>query len=119
VTSEPADRRADIAAFLKGLNQREKLVVLAYLSNDTMISARIPNLAAAVLEMHRSCHRLELLKLARGSDSRLGHVLKRKARRPQRLADHMDRWRILRVDDNVIWLGMEGRGDAKGASDLA
>ena len=64
MTNEFAERRKKIIAFLNGLTQREKLVVLACLSNDAAISARIPDLAKTVFELQRAHYRAELLALA-------------------------------------------------------
>src|SRR5262245_34742834 len=64
MTNEFAERRKKIIAFLNGLTQREKLVVLACLSNDAAISARIPDLAKTVFDMQRTHYRAELLALA-------------------------------------------------------
>src|SRR5690242_8597275 len=60
--NELGKRRSEIIRFLGGLTDREKLIALAYLANDQMISARIPGLANTIMDMHRAHHRSALLK---------------------------------------------------------
>jgi hypothetical protein len=89
-------RRAEIIAFLKGLSERERLVALTYLSNDAAISAGVPDLARAVLGMHRSCYRRELLQLVdKGPNLDLRILARRKGCRIQRVVGPQERWRII------------------------
>jgi len=69
--NEFAERRRKIIGFLNGLSQREKLLVLACLSNDTAVHARIPSLTKTVLDMQRTHYRVELLALAETERSNL------------------------------------------------
>ncbi len=103
MASEFGKRRNEIMSFLKALNEREKLVVLAYLSNDAAIGACVPNLAGSILEMHRRYHRLELLKLAETERPTLdlGFLARRKGCRLERAAGLPGRWRIRRLHGNV------------------
>jgi hypothetical protein len=55
-------RRSEIIQFLGALTDREKLLALAYLANDRMISARIPGLANTIMDMHRAHHRSAILE---------------------------------------------------------
>jgi hypothetical protein len=104
MASEFGKRRNEIISFLKALNERERLVVLAYLSNDAAIGVRVPNLAASILEMHRRYHKLELLKLAETEHPTLdlGFLARRKGCRLERAACQPDRWRIHHLHDNVV-----------------
>jgi hypothetical protein len=103
MASEFGKRRNEIIAFLKGLNARERLVVLAYLSNDAAIGARVPNLAGSIVEMHRRYHKLELLKLAQTEHHTvdLGLLARRKGCRLEGVAGLPDRWRIRRLHGDV------------------
>jgi hypothetical protein len=94
----------EIISFLKGLSEREKLVVLAHLSNDAAIGARIPNLATSVVEMHRRNYKLELLKLAEAEHPTLDlrFLARRKGCRLERTSGLPDRWRIRRLHENVV-----------------
>ena len=71
MTNEFAERRRKIIGFLNGLSQREKLMVLACLSNDAAIHAKIPDLSKTVLDMQRSHYRAELHALAETERSNL------------------------------------------------
>ena len=110
--TEFAKRRAEIMTFLKGLNEREKLVVLAHLSNDAVISARIPDLARTVLDMHHAYHKLELLKLVEAEHSNLDleFLARRKGCRLERAEGPADRWRIVQADKRGVRLGPGGSG---------
>jgi hypothetical protein len=82
--------------FLKGLSEREKLIVLAYLSNDAGICARAPHLASAVMDMRRSYNKRQVIQLAAAEASNLGLELlaRRKGCRLQRVTGPGNRWRI-------------------------
>ena len=97
MTKEFAERRAKIIAFLTGLTPREKLIVLACLSNDATISARIPDLAKTVLDMQRAQHSLELRALAETARSNLELRLlaRRKGCRLEPSDGSADLWRIV------------------------
>ena len=109
MATEFGKRRAEIMTFLKGLSEREKLVVLSYLSNDAAICARVPNLARTVLDMHRSYHKLELLQLAETEHPNLDleFLARRKGCRLERADGPGDRWRILQVDNRGCSTGIE------------
>jgi hypothetical protein len=96
-------RRTEMMTFLRGLSSSEKLVALAYLSNDPAIGARVPNLASAILEMHRHYHKRELRRLAETEqpiiDLRL--LARRKGCRLERVFGLPDRWRIHRLQGNI------------------
>jgi hypothetical protein len=98
-------RRAEIMAFLGGLSEREKLIVLTYLSNDAAIGARIPELPRTVLDMRRSLHRAELLKLAADNCNVDLQLL---ARRKGCLLEQRpgDRWRIASCTNRKTGLGI-------------
>ena len=112
MASELGRRRAEIMTFLKGLSEREKLVVLAYLSNDAGICARAPHLARTVLDMHRSYNEGQVIQLAATEASNLDLELlaRRKGCRLQRVAGPGDRWRILPADDRGARLAIEEHG---------
>jgi hypothetical protein len=96
MTNEPGRRRAEIMTFLGQLSGREKLVALAYLANDAGISARIPDLARTVQEMHRAYHRVELLKITtERSNLDLQFLARRKGCNLRRVEGPGDRWRII------------------------
>ena len=120
MATEFGKRRAEIVAFLKGLSAREKLVVLSYLSNDAAICARVPNLARAILDMHRSHHKLELLQLVETErpNINLEFLARRKGCRLERVAGLADRWRIFRVHDRVTRLTAEEHGPKRSALTL-
>ena len=101
MTREFGKRHAEIMSFLSGLSEREKLVVLTYLGNDPAISARIPNLARTVLDMHRAHHRAELLKLVETEhhNLELAFLARRKGCRLVRATGVEDRWCILSTHD--------------------
>jgi len=101
MTKEFAERRAKIIAFLTGLTPREKLIVLACLSNDATISARIPDLAKTVLDMHRAQHSVELRALAETARSNLELRLlaRRKGCRLEPADRPADLWRIVYPGD--------------------
>jgi hypothetical protein len=111
MASEFGKRRAEIMSFLKGLSERERLVVLTCICNDPTISARIPNLARAVLEMHRAYHKNELLKLVEAEHSNvdLEFLARRKGCRLQRVAGSSDRWCIRWVQANLARSRTEGQ----------
>jgi hypothetical protein len=96
-------RRSEIISFLKGLNEREKLVVLAFLSNDGAIGARVPGLTASIVEMHRRHHKYDLLKLAEAKQPTLdlGLLARRKGCKLERAVGLPDCWRIRRLAGNV------------------
>jgi hypothetical protein len=112
MASEFGKRRAEIMSFLKGLDEREKLVVLTYLSNDAAISARIPNLARTVLDMHRAYHKFELLEFVEGEHSNLDleFLARRKGCRLEHAKGPGDRWRIVQAGDRGVRLGLVGSG---------
>jgi hypothetical protein len=99
-------RRTEIMAFLGGLSEREKLIVLTYLSNDAAINARIaPELASTVLDMRRSLHRAELLKLAAdNSNVDLQLLARRKGCRLEQRPG--DRWHIASCSNRNAGLGI-------------
>jgi len=101
MTNEFAERRAKIIGFLTGLTPREKLVVLACLSNDAAISARIPDLAKTVLDMQRAQHSVELRALAETARSNLElRLLARcKGCRLEPADRPADLWRIVYAGD--------------------
>jgi hypothetical protein len=109
MATEFGQRRVEILAFLKALSAREKVVVLSFLSNDATICARLPNLASAIQDMHRSYHKLELLQLAGTESSNLSleFLARRKRCRLERVGPHGDCWRILRTDHRPIRVGLE------------
>ena len=117
MATEFGKRRAEIMTFLKGLSAREKLVVLSYLSNDAAICARVPNLARAILDMHRSYYKLELLQLADTEHPNLDleFLARRKGCRLERAEGSGDRWRIFEVDDRGARLRIEERGAKRAA----
>jgi hypothetical protein len=102
--NEFGKRRAEIMSFLDGLSEREKLIVLAYLSNDAAIGARVPSLPAAILDMHRHYHKRELLKLAEMQRPTLdlGFLARRKGCRLERAAGLPARWHIRRLHESVL-----------------
>jgi hypothetical protein len=111
MATELGRRRAEIVTFLKGLSEREKLLVLAYLSHDAGICARAPNLANTVLDMRRSHNRLETIQLARAEASNLDleFLARRKGCRLERVVGQADRWRIFPVHDRVARTNAEER----------
>jgi hypothetical protein len=108
MATEFGKRRAEILTFLKGLSAREKLVVLSFLSNDAMICTRVPNLALAILDMHRSYHKLELRQLVESEHSNLNlaFLARRKGCRLERIGSQGDSWRILRAGHVPVRLSM-------------
>ena len=112
MTTEFGKRRTEILAFLKTLDKREKLVVLSFLSNDATICARVPNLASAILDMHRAYHKLELLQPVETEHPRINlEVLaRRKGCRVERIAEHGDCWRILRLGHGPVRLSLVDHG---------
>jgi hypothetical protein len=83
-------------AFLSGLTAREKLIALTYLANDAGVSARIPDLARTVLDMHRAHHRVELLKLTtQSANLDLEFLARRKGCRLEPVEGPGDRWRVM------------------------
>ena len=110
MATELGRRRAEIMTFLEGLSEREKLLVLAYLSNDAGICARAPNLARTVLDMRRPT-RLETIQLAgtEASNLDLEFLARRKGCRLERVAGQADRWRIFQVHDRVARTTAEER----------
>ena len=101
MTNESAERRKKIIQFLNGLSQREKLMVLACLGNDTTIHAKIPDLTKTVLDMQRAHYRAELLTLAETERSNLDLRLlaRRKGCRLERNEGPADLWCIVPTDD--------------------
>jgi hypothetical protein len=97
MTNEFAERRRQIIAFINGLTQREKLDVLAWLSNDAAIGARIPDLAKTVLAMRRAHYRAEVLALAETERSNvdLRLLARRKGCRVEPAEGSADLWRIV------------------------
>jgi hypothetical protein len=94
-------RRAEIVTFLKGLNDREKLAVLEFLSNDPMIRPKAPDLGGTVLNLRRSCRNLTLVHAAEAERSSLDleFLAQRKGCRVERVEGPVDRWRIHGADD--------------------
>src|SRR5262249_42022947 len=101
MTNEFAERRRKIIGFLNGLSQREKLMVLACLSNDAAIHARIPDLTKTVLDMQRAHYRAELLALAETERSNLDLRLlaRRKGCSLEPNSGPADLWCIVSADD--------------------
>jgi hypothetical protein len=106
MTNEFAERRRQIIAFINGLTQREKLVVLACLSNDAVISARIPDLAKTVLDMQRAQYRAEVLALAETERSNvdLRLLARRKGCRLEAAEGSADLWRIVHAGSPHSWV---------------
>src|SRR5215813_8165491 len=100
MTNEFAERRRKIIGFLNGLSQREKLMVLACLSNDAAIHARIPDLTKTVLDMQRAHYRAELLALTETERSNLDLRLlaRRKGCRLEPNEGPADLWSIISDD---------------------
>jgi len=96
-------RRSEILNFLRGLTDREKLVALPYLANDGAFRARIPGLAAAIMDMHRAHHKSELLKLksapAQSSSLDLELLARRKGCRSERAPGSPDLLRVVATVD--------------------
>jgi hypothetical protein len=90
-------RRSEIVRFLGALTDREKLLALAYLANDRMISARIPGLANTIMDMHRAHHRSALLKSVGTTSCKIDLELlaRRKGCRLERALGSTDLWRIV------------------------
>jgi hypothetical protein len=90
-------RRSEIIQFLGALTDREKLLALAYLANDRMISARIPGLANTIMDMHRAHHRSALLKRVRAKRCNIDLELlaRRKGCHLERALGSTDLWRIV------------------------
>jgi hypothetical protein len=90
-------RRSEIVRFLGALTDREKLLALAYLANDRMISARIPGLANTIMDMHRAHHRSALLKSVGTTSCNIDLELlaRRKGCRLERALGSTDLWRIV------------------------
>jgi hypothetical protein len=103
MTNEPAERRRKIIGFLNGLSQREKLMVLACLGNDSTIHAKIPDLTKTVLEMQRAHYRAELLALAETERSNLDLRLlaRRKGCQLEPKEGPADLWCIVSADDRA------------------
>ena len=59
-------RRAEIIQFLKSLNLRERLMVLEWLSKDSVIGDRAPELAKMVTDIQAFIRKLETDLLASG-----------------------------------------------------
>jgi hypothetical protein len=99
------------------MREREKLVVLTHLSNDPVISARIPDLARAVLDMHRAYHKRELLKLVEAEHSNLDleFLARRKGCRLERADGSGDLWRIVEGDRRGVRPGSGGTGTKRTA----
>jgi hypothetical protein len=101
MTNDFAERRRQIIAFLNGLTQPEKLLVLACLTNDAAIRARIPDLAEnpakTVLDMRRAHYRAEVLALAETGRSNvdLRLLARRKGCRLEAAEGSADLWRIV------------------------
>jgi hypothetical protein len=95
--------------FLKGLNDREKLAVLEFLSNDPMIRFKAPDLAGTLLNLRRSCRNLTLVHAAEEERSSLDleFLAQRKGCRVERVEGPADRWRILGADDPSAPSGIE------------
>jgi hypothetical protein len=95
--NELGKRRSEIIRFLGGLTDREKLLALAYLANDQMISARIPGLASTIMDMHRAHHRSALLKSvgAKSCTIDLELLARRKGCRIEPAFGSTDLWRIV------------------------
>jgi hypothetical protein len=112
MASEPGRRRTEIMTFLKGLSEREKLLVLAYLSNDAGICARAPHLASTVMDMRRSYNKGQVIQLAAAEASNLDleFLARRKGCCLHRVAGPGNRWRISPAEDRGVTLGSEGHG---------
>src|SRR6476469_9332814 len=97
VVDESACRRMAMLTFLDGLSEREKLVALEHLAKDVGISARLPNFAKVVVEMHRARFKRELLDLPdRGHHSlELSLLARRKGCRLERTGGSGDHCRII------------------------
>jgi hypothetical protein len=91
-------RRAEIVTFLKGLTDGEKLVVLEFLSKDSMIRANAPDFARTVLNLRRSCRNLTVVRAIGSERSSLDleFLAHRKGCRLERVEGVSDAWRILR-----------------------
>lgn len=90
-------RRSEIVRFLGALTDREKLLALAYLANDRMISARIAGLANTIMDMHRAHHRSASLKSVGTTSCSIDLELlaRRKGCRLERALGSTDLWRIV------------------------
>ena len=90
-------RRSEIVRFLGALTDREKLLALAYLANDRMISARIAGLANTIMDMHRAHHRSASLKSVGTTSCNIDLELlaRRKGCRLERALGSTDLWRIV------------------------
>jgi hypothetical protein len=101
MTNEFAERRRKIIGFLNGLSQREKLMVLACLSNDAAIHAKIPDLSQTVFDMQRAHYRAELLVMAETERSNLDLRLlaRRKGCRLEPNEGPADLWCIVSADE--------------------
>lgn len=98
MATEYGKRRAEIIAFLKGLDAREKLLALSYLGKDAEICAVAPNLHRLVYDMHRSHHQRDLLKAAsveQPVNLSLELLARRKGCQLERVVGPGDYWRIV------------------------
>jgi hypothetical protein len=109
MTTEFGKRRAEIVSFLKGLSERERLIVLEYLSKDAVIRARVPELARAVFDLRRSCHTLKTLRLVQPEHATLDLELlaRRKGCRLERAEGPADRLRIVGPYDRDATPGID------------
>jgi hypothetical protein len=112
MASELGRRRAEIVSFLKGLSEREKLLVLAYLGNDAGICDRAPHLARTVPAMPRSFDKGQVIQVAAAEASNLDLELlaRRKGCRLQRVAGGDHRWRIFGAEDRGVDTSFEEHG---------
>jgi hypothetical protein len=102
-------RRAEIVTFLKGLTDGEKLVVLEFLSKDSIIRANAPDFARTVLNLRRSCRNLTVVRAVGTERSSLDleFLAHRKGCRLERVEGPADRWRILGADNRSVSSGIE------------
>jgi hypothetical protein len=102
-------RRAEIVTFLKGLTDGEKLVVLEFLSKDSIIRANAPDFARTVLNLRRSCRNLTVVRATGTERSSLDleFLAHRKGCRLERVEGPEDCWRILGADNRSVSSGIE------------